>query len=344
MSYTPGTKLSFKNGSECATVLTNNMVMATMVQGALSRERMPLADWLILAEGQETVVMSESGAIWATTIEKAKHDEAEAAAWANVSHAGAMWTAARERIDAEATYPERPLRTKLKWVDNEMSSTVIVTKNGFLEVKRTTANVQLNAAVPKTLYTSEAEWRATLPNSGVITVTPPTPTLIAQKLAPLPEGLSDIEKIEELSKRFDYNPKFSIHLSKKMEVEIYEKSIEEMKESLALASGKKAFQIAGAINRLTSYVNNCREKLNEMTETEQNFRTMAVYCLRGKSSILIDIKGVEQLIGVYTNPNGEKSIAYNGIPWNLNAKTFQDLGLTGFNKLSVVYRNTTYIV
>ena len=372
MSYTPGTKLSFKNGTECATVLTNNMVMATIVQGAPWRERMPLADWLILAEGEETVVPSDSEAIWAATIKKATADEAEAAAWANVSHAGAMWTAARERMDATTTqselaavqaavsraaaaasaaaaeavrhtitYPERPVGTKLKWVDGESSSTVIVTKKGFLEVKRTPILYDR----PKTSYASEEKWRATLPNMGAVTVTPPKPTLIQEKLAPLPEGLTDIEKMEELSKRFDYNPSFVIRPSQKMELENYDKSIEEMKETLALASGNRAFQIAGAINRLTSYTNTLREKLNGMTEEEQNFRTISIFCVNGGTSrIFIDIKGVSYLIGVYTHPNGEKCIVYDGCPWNLNAKTTQELGLTGLNKLSVNYRKTTYLI
>jgi len=265
--------------------------MATMVQ--VRRERMSLADWLILAEGQETVVPG------------ANHDE------------------------AEATYPERPVGTKLKWVSDYASSTIIVTKKGFLEVKRTPV---LNDR-PKTMYASEAAWRATLQN-GEVTVTPPVPTLIQQKLVPLPEGLADIERIEELERRFNSKPRFILLQSPIMEVASYYKTIEEFKEKLALASGDKAFQIGRYILSLTDFAAGIREKLSEMTEERQNFRPMYVY----NSRIFVHIQGATKGIGVYTT-DGEKCIAYNGSPQG--AKTAQDLGLTELT-LSVVYRKKTY--
>ena len=301
MSYTPGTKLSYANGSECAMVLTNDMVMATMVE--VRRERMSLADWLILAEGQETVV----------------------------SHAGAI-LAAREHI-----YPERPVGTKLKWVSDYASSTIIVTKKGFLEVKR----VPLLNDRPKTLYPSEAAWRATLQN-GEVTVTPPVPTLIQQKLVPLPEGLTDIEKIEELSRRFNYRPQFILRPSQKMEVASYDKTIEEFKEKLALASGEKAFEIARTIHQFTRFADEARAKLHGMTEEQQNAQPIVIYQGRSPCAIHLYDHGVKQLIGSYTAHDGKKYLAYNGGPQG--ATTFAELGLGENPTLSVVYRRKTYVL
>ena len=369
MSYTPGTKLSYANGSERAIILTNEMVMVTMVEGAPWRERMSLADWLILAEGQETVVPSDSkandaGAIWKAARERI--DDEAAAAWANISHAGAMLAAARERMDATTTqsalaaataaaraaaapsveailavsptttYPERPVGTKLKWVDNETSSTIIVTKKEFLEVKRTPVLYDR----PKTSYASEAAWRATLPNSGAVTVTPPKPTLIQEKLAPLPEGLTDIEMMEELERRFNYKPSFIVRHSPKMEVDSYDKAIEEFKEKLALASGDKALEIARRIIQITKYADEVRAKLDAMTEEQQNAQPICVYKGKSSSAILVEVNGVQKLIGSYKTHAGEKYLAYNGGPQG--ATTFAELGLGASPKLSIVYRKKTY--
>jgi hypothetical protein len=51
--YTPGTKLSYANGTECCTVLTDGNALITRVWGDEWWEQMKLADWLILADGDE---------------------------------------------------------------------------------------------------------------------------------------------------------------------------------------------------------------------------------------------------------------------------------------------------
>ena len=350
-----------------------------MVQGAPWRERMSLADWLILAEGQETVVPSDAkandaGAIWAAARERI--DDEAAAAWANVSHAGAMLAAARERMDATTTqsalaavqaavsrvaaaataaaaapsveailavrptttYPERPVGTKLKWVDDYASSTIIVTKKGFLEVKRTPV---LNDR-PKASYASEAAWRATLPNIGAVTVTPPKPTLIQEKLAPLPEGLTDIEMMEELERRFNYKPSFIVRPSQKMEVDSYDKAIEEFKEKLAVASGDKALDITRRIIEITKYADEARVKLHPMTEEQQNAQPICVYKGKSSSAILVEVNGAQKLICSYKTHAGEKCLTYNGGPQG--ATTFAELGLGVSPTLSVVYRKKTYFI
>ena len=57
--YVPSTKLSYARGSECATVLTDGLVMVTISQDISCRNIMKLADWLILAEGTERVLESK---------------------------------------------------------------------------------------------------------------------------------------------------------------------------------------------------------------------------------------------------------------------------------------------
>jgi len=311
MSYSLGTKLSYANGAERAVLFDEDKVMVTMADGQVIRQVLYLRNWIVFANGQEIVADTSN-------VAKAAEQRAKALA---------------------TTYPEHPIGTKLKWINGEASSTIIVTKKGFLEVKRAPV---LNDR-PRTMYVSELAWRTTLPchigSTPVFTVTPPTPTLIQQKLLPIPEGLTDIEKMEELSRRFNYSPTCVICLSPKMEADSQALSIDKLKEKLALAGEVEAFDIARQIHCLTPYANACQLSVREMTEEQQNLRSIRVYN-RSPTCIYVDVKGRAELIGLYINQNGETCIAYNGGPQN--AKTCQELGLTGLNKLSIVYRKKTY--
>jgi hypothetical protein len=50
MSYSPGTKLSYADGMECATVVTNGNVIVT--KGLCRSQLLKLDDWLILAASE----------------------------------------------------------------------------------------------------------------------------------------------------------------------------------------------------------------------------------------------------------------------------------------------------
>lgn len=180
-TYTPGTKLSYDNGNECCTVLTNGNALVTRVWGERWWEQMLLADWLILADGHE-----EEDFI---PISKAEEDdsayddlpplvslsEAEVNQfWADLGRRSTQLEAKRN-----PTYPKRPIGTKLKWVSDEDEETyrvAIVTKDGVCQVKAITEGggdcyyVGKKRYLTKRTFDSESSWRRALPSGGEVYV------------------------------------------------------------------------------------------------------------------------------------------------------------------------------
>lgn len=206
MSYTPGMKLSYANDAESATVLTNDQVMITTTGGNPWRERMSLADWLILAGGND-IVVKDIRDIWNSSV-KAKD------IWLPVSPVEisnkqvltsfyTMHEPVSHVENPKPVYPPRTIRTKLRWNGGDHTRTAIVIGDGILEVKRV-SNGLVN--YKKTFFESEAEWRASL-TSGVGSVTV-IPYVASEKnfqknlVKPLPPGLSDVRKLIYLQFRF----------------------------------------------------------------------------------------------------------------------------------------------
>jgi len=176
MSYSPATKLSYNDGSEEAIVLTDGIVMITMVGGVPWRERMKLADWLILAEDKAVV----------SYIPNAPVATAPATAPATP-----VATQAPETTDAPVTpvsikyenYPYSYIvdRTKFKWVlDKENYCVAVQTSKGVLQVKSIRQcpcrDVSCGESYDKTLYKTFEDWIKSLPNegaSGRVTITAP---------------------------------------------------------------------------------------------------------------------------------------------------------------------------
>ena len=141
-SYKPGTKLSYDDGKERCTVLTGGDVLVTLIWGERSWVMMTLADWLILANGKETIY---SEAV-----------EAHVPVVPEVTQ------------PAQATYPNHRIGTKLTWLHEDSKRIAIVTKHGILQVKYACAD---GAFYTKILFENEEAWRNSLPNYGTITYT-----------------------------------------------------------------------------------------------------------------------------------------------------------------------------
>ena len=186
MSYTPGTRLTSGNGSEHATVLSDGMVMANAHEnGWRWRQMMKLDDWLLM--NGDVKVVNDTPLVSVGSAAQAEQEPAPA--------------------PAPAPLPKRPVGTKLRWVLGEETYRIaIATANGILQVKSVTdgegdCNPNFSSfrnMLKKTFYTTEEEWRASLPQGGEVTIVE-----LAQNNAPLVvEGASDVEMVEQLASRF----------------------------------------------------------------------------------------------------------------------------------------------
>ena len=184
-NYTPGTKLSYANATECCTVLTNGNALVTKVWGERWWEQMPIADWLILAEGQEeedfipiapaNTVDQEADGEFDDLPELIPFNDVEVNQfWAELGRRSAQLEAQRN-----PTYPKRSIGTKLKWVSDEDEETyrvAVITKDGVCQVKAITEGggdcyfVGNKRYLTKRTFDSEASWRNALPQGGEIYV------------------------------------------------------------------------------------------------------------------------------------------------------------------------------
>lgn len=179
-NYIPGTKLSYNNGTECCTVLTEGNSLVTKVWGQDHWEQMWLADWLVLAEGGE----QEDFIPLAPKVEEFDDlppliplNEIQAdEAWADFSRRSAELEAKRK-----PTYPKRSIGTKLKWISTDDAETyrvAIVTKDGICQVKAVTGgggdcyfDPDTNKRyLTKRTFDSEGSWRNALPKGGDVYV------------------------------------------------------------------------------------------------------------------------------------------------------------------------------
>jgi len=177
--YTPGTKLSYNNGTECCTVLTEGNSLVTKVWGHDHWEQMWLADWLILAEGGE----QEDYIPLAANQEDEYADMPPLVSLTN-DNVDEFWAElSRRSLELEAQrkpkYPKRSIGTKLKWVlDEETYRVAIVTKDGICQVKAVTEgggdcyydHKTKKRYLTKRTFDSEASWREALPQGGDIFV------------------------------------------------------------------------------------------------------------------------------------------------------------------------------
>jgi hypothetical protein len=184
-TYTPGTKLSYANGTECCTVLTEGNALVTKVWGQDHWEQMWLADWLILADGgeQEDYIPLPPD----NTVQQEDFDDLPPLVPLNDLQVNEFWTELgrrsaefeAQRQASRSMRPMRPIGTKLKWIlDDQTYRVAIVTKDGICQVKAITEggadcyydNTTGKRYLTKRTFDSEASWIETLPQGGQIYV------------------------------------------------------------------------------------------------------------------------------------------------------------------------------
>jgi len=189
--YTPGTVLRFENG-ETATVLTNGNVLA---QKDNWRQIMSLEDWKCLGTPLTPVLPSHVDSPVSAVHPQCVHD---------------MMAEVKQMMAASAPEPAPlPVRTpstSLRWaLDADTYRISVVTSNGILQVKSVTEgkpeyeDESWRCFLAKKLFPTEADWRASLPEGGTITVK--TPEERQASKAVKVTG-NDVEKIEQLAKRY----------------------------------------------------------------------------------------------------------------------------------------------
>jgi hypothetical protein len=161
-NYTPGTKLSFDNGRECCTVLTEGNALVTRVYGSTHWEQMWLADWLIIAEGTER---EDFIPVPKETFDEEDYSDMPPLIPFNFT------------LKTKEDYPNRPIGTKFKWILNEYTYRVaIMTKQGVHQVKAITEGNgecyydDFKRYYVKRTFDSEESWRKSLPDGGQVFV------------------------------------------------------------------------------------------------------------------------------------------------------------------------------
>lgn len=181
-TYIPGTKLSYANGTECCTVLTNGNSLVTKVWGDAWWEQMPLADWLILADGQEQEDFIPVAP--ANTVGAEEFDDLPPLVPLNDLEVNQFWAelgrrSAQLEAERKPSPPKRAIGTKLKWIlDDETYRVAIITKDGICQVKAITEgggdcyydNKTKKRYLTKRTFDSEASWLASLPRDGEVHV------------------------------------------------------------------------------------------------------------------------------------------------------------------------------
>lgn len=223
-NYTPGTILSagFGETLEQVIVLTDNRVATKTFGGqpVTRRDFMSLSDWQILVGSQviqtDYIPVAESMPAAVPVVEPVPAAVAEPV--------------------AEPVSESYPVGTKLSWKHPDGASewyspnhrTAIVVKNGILQVKEVIDGTTSMIArcrrygseyevVAQKFFSSVADWKATLPAGGSVTITEATEDYsipsIKRKAAKSVEATTDAGYIKELQERFTVHSKLEAQLT-----------------------------------------------------------------------------------------------------------------------------------
>ena len=272
MSYTPGTRLMSGNGSEHATVLSDGMVMANAYEnGWRWRQMMKLDDWLLMNGDVKIVNDTLFVSVGPAPVEQ-EQEQGPAAALA-------------QQEPAPLPLPQRPVGTKLRWVLGEETYRIaIATANGILQVKsvtdgagdclpRDTFHSWVRAKLKKTMFATEEEWRASLPQGGEVTIVELPP-----KNVPLVvEAASDIEKVEQLAIRFKVRAGVVEQVSPLKRREMLVKYITDYTKIIAdseATAGRGHFEekLCHSYKKAIAGYKRNVEQIDAMTEAEKNKR------------------------------------------------------------------------
>ena len=357
--YEPGTRLSYDNGAECATVLTNGMAMITVAQGSAWREKMSLDDWLILADGNERVV-SLSRRETARIEEDMRRNALEQEEREYARMCDADWCAigyraykaaekeglsseqcwqedynAREVCPVHTTYPQRSVGTKLHWTseDGHGSRTVIVKKDGFHQVKWTYPSTICGQDIvdcQKRVFSSEAEWRDSLPPGSVAVVAIKAPP----KWSCIKADMTDPEKLHHIEKTFKIRNTIVRYPSHSERLAAIQKSCEERQQyieckddqgqdwPLILMKEEETIQL---------------EKMEDMTADEKTHVRYSIHN-SGFSRAYMQINGSLEEIAYHSTDEGDFIMTANGNHYSYFEDMNPDLDSEGRPILRVKYR------
>ena len=192
MSYEPGTLLSIGTGAalEQVVVLSDGRVATKLFAGkpVERRDILSLSDWLLLAEGQNIMVMLPL----------------------NRASTPALPASPAPESVAETVPTVYPVGTMLRWIKDDNNKRVaLVLKDGILQVKEvvngaSTRDEKRYHGVKRTFFKDFTEWKASLPEGGAITAAsqaPWVPTIEEKAKAPI-VARTDAGYISELTKRY----------------------------------------------------------------------------------------------------------------------------------------------
>jgi hypothetical protein len=191
MSYEPGTLLSIGAGAtlEQVLVLSDGRVATKLFAGkpVTQRDILNLSDWLMLGEGQNVIVTPPLNKSSTPALPASPAPEPAVAEVATVYPAGTM----------------------LRWIKDDQNKRVaIVMKDSVLQVKETVAGqITLNEGrcqVKRTFFKSVADWKASLPEGGTISIAtakPWAPTIEEKAKTPI-VATTDADYIAELTRRY----------------------------------------------------------------------------------------------------------------------------------------------
>lgn len=273
MSYAPSTKLRSVDGNETATVLTNGNVMA-FANGGSWRQMMSLEDWKCLA-GNILMVPDRSSSV--ETLIATQSIEPQASA--------ALPEPEPEPV-AAVPLPKRPVGSKLRWVhDQETYRIAIVVANGILQVKSVTDGEDdcndnfrcFRNRLKKTFYTTEEEWRASLPLGGTISVSevPVKEVFVAGP---------HVEMAEKLCKRYKIRSGVSENLTLAQQRDSMLESVRDMEAMIATYKQKEEVselspfekRIWDGFVKSIPYYKSKIASIDEMGERHKNKQTFTI--------------------------------------------------------------------
>ena len=271
----------------------------------------------------------------------------------------------------ELADPVRAIGTKMKWTFSPSTYRIAIqTAKGVLQVKSVTdcspeyhdaectctpcRELAMTPPAPwarrplkKTLFETEAAWRASLPQGGEVSVE----DAVDKKLAPL-SSTTDAEKVEELCNRFSvdaliFEVSSTLERIEDMKAELarYDYDLQQFKTSPALFDPKYGKKLAGLCTHYTKWIKIMSDKAATSSAEENNKHSYGYkYARRARLFVLShdgikmpiwssrDVRRVSQM----RDTPLELSIFHNGKLY----KNFEELGVAK-PVISVLYRNKT---
>jgi hypothetical protein len=297
--------------------------MVTKCLGLDTRIIMKLTDWLIIAEGREV----EDHTTEHNDCDYDIPDDSEEEEGQEITEPRDQWLSTRPF----------PVGTRLRWnCDPEYGyeyRLAIVTKYGILQVKwvypGSTPGVNVEDS-KKTFFDTPADWNASLPKNGDVTVIP-YKNSIQKKIDSIPSNLSDPEKIKHLMNIFKVKHHYSKGVSPADLVNKYRSDMESMHARLKAHTLAEDMRDSMSRHRMTRllkiYVTRFKNYMSyaNILNDEEYVRSGPSYVYTtSKSTLLASVRGKQELIMFY---EGKIAVGNN----SFLATTFENAGIDMVN-------------